>query len=135
LARAHASLTGPRSLFCRRRAQLTALLATRFGIEACFSGSLKSNMANLALDKVVDAANENHLGPWLRLLSEHGIKNTPLSPFLHKSLLAHNQLSVDGAAIEAAGFKYAVPAPTLDLVRDPILQHVAQGIFPSIVKG
>jgi len=115
--------------------KLTAMLAAIFGIEACFSGSIKSNMANLALDKVVDAANENHLGPWLRLLAEHGIKNTPLSPFLHKTLLAHNQLSVDGAAIEAAGFKYAVPAPTLDLVRDPIQQHVAQGIFPNIVKG
>ena len=30
------------------------MLATIFGIEACFSGSLKSNMANLALDKVVE---------------------------------------------------------------------------------
>lgn len=125
----------PLALNARARAQLTAMLATIFGIEACFSGTIKSNVANLALDKVVDAANENHLGPWLRLLSEHGVKNTPLSPFLHKTLLAHNQLSVDGSAIEAAGFKYAVPAPTLDLVRDPILQHVAQGIFPSIVKG
>jgi hypothetical protein len=87
------------------------------------------------LDAVVDAANENHLGPWLVLLKEHGVKNTPLSPYLHKSLLAYNHLSVDGSAFEATGFKYAVPAPTLELVKDPIAQHVAQGIFPPILSA
>ena len=60
------------------------------------------------MDSVVDGANSNHLAPWLGMLKEHGIRNTPLSPFLHKQLLQHNHLFVDGGAIEAAGFKYAV---------------------------
>ncbi len=78
--------------------------------------------------------NENHLGPWLSLLKEHSIKNTPLSPYLHKSLLSYNHLCVDGSAIEGAGFKYAVPdGPTLELVKDAIAQHVTQGIFPPVL--
>ena len=113
--------------------KLTALVARAFGIEAGFAGSIKSNMAALRLDAVVDVTNENHLGQWLFLLKRHAIKNTPLSPFLHKQLIAHNHLAVDGSAIEGAGFKYAVAEPTLDLVRDPIAQHIAQGLFPPVL--
>lgn len=114
--------------------KVCALLAGIFGIQHGFFGSVKSNLAALALDSAVDAANEQHLGPWLQMLKEHGIRNTPLSPFLHKSLLAHNHNAVDGGAIEAAlGFKYLVPEPTPELVRDPLLQHIAQGIFPPIL--
>jgi hypothetical protein len=114
--------------------KICALLAGIFGIQHSFFGSVKSNLASLALDSAVDAANENHLGPWLAMLKEHGIRNTPLSPFLHKSLLAHNHNAVDGSGIETTlGFKYLVPAPTPELMRDPLLQHVAQGIFPPIL--
>lgn len=62
----------------------------------------------MKLDSVVDDANETHLAPWLGMLKDAGIRNTPLSPFLHKQVVAHNHLHVDGGAIEAAGFKYAV---------------------------
>lgn len=114
--------------------KICALLAGIFNIEHGFFGSMKSNLAALKLDVAVDAANEQHLGPWLAMLREHGIRNTPLSPFLHKSLLAHNHSAIDGSAIEAGlGFKYAVPAPTPDHVRDPLLQHIAQGIFPPVL--
>ena len=71
---------------------------------------LSSSARQLKLDSVVDDANETHMSPWLAMLKESGIRNTPLSPFLHKQLLAHNHLHVDGSAIEAAGFKYAVRA-------------------------
>ena len=98
-------------------------------------GTIKSNLAALKLDAVVDTVNENHLAPWLALLRTHGIANTPLSPFLHKSLLAHNHLCINGAAIEAIGFKYAVPALTVDLLRDPVLQAIAQKIFPPILDA
>jgi hypothetical protein len=90
-------------------------------------------MAALRLDAVVDAANENHLSPWLMMLKKHGIANTPLSPYLHKSLLAHNHLSVDGSAIEAIGFKYAVPELTAEGLREPVLQAIAQKIFPPVL--
>ena len=41
----------------------------------------------MKMDTVVNEANEQHLAPWLGMLKQHGIKNTPLSPFLHKQLL------------------------------------------------
>lgn len=84
----------------------------------------------MKIDSVVDEANKTHLAPWLSLLKEHGIKNTPLSPFLHKQLLQNNGLCVSGDAIEAAGFKYAVPELTADGLKDEIIQAIAQGIFP-----
>ena len=112
--------------------KIAAAIASVFEIETGFVGTIKSNLAAMRLDAVVDAANENHLGPWLALLRAHGVSNTPLSPFLHKSLLAHNHLCINGAAIEAIGFKYAVPALTVELLRDPVLQAIAQKIFPPI---
>lgn len=113
--------------------KLAAAIAAAFGIETGFLGTIKSNLAALKLDAVVDAANENHLGVWLATLRKHGIANTPLSPFLHKSLLAHNHLCVSGAALEAAGFKYAVPELTAEGLRDPVVQAIAQRIFPPVL--
>ena len=57
---------------------------------------------------MVNDANDTHLAPWLAMLKEAGIRNTPLSPYLHKQLVAHNHFCADGSAIEAAGFQYAV---------------------------
>jgi len=114
---------------------VSSIIARIFNIEILFAGSIKSNLAALRLDAVVDAVNENHLGPWLAMNRELGVKNTPLSPYLHKSLLAFNHLSVDGSAIESTGFKYAVVEPTIELVRDPIAQHIAQGIFPNVITN
>lgn len=78
----------------------------------------------------MDQANETHLAPWLAMLKQHKISVTPLSPYLHKQLLQHNHLNIDGSAIEAAGFKYAVPECTMEGVRDSIVAHMVQGIFP-----
>lgn len=37
---------------------------------------------------------------------ESGIRNTPLTPFMHKELLGNSHIYVDGTAITALGFKY-----------------------------
>lgn len=115
--------------------KVSALLGSLFGIETGFYSSITSNLAKLNMDGVVDDANKTHLGPWLALLKENGIKTTPLSPFLHKQLLGNNSLCVDGGAIEAAGFKYAVPELTFDGLRDPVAVAIAQGIFPPVLPG
>lgn len=115
--------------------QLVALLGGLFGIKTGFYGTTMSMLARVKMDSAVELANKTHLAPWLALLKAHGIKNTPLSPFLHKQLLYDNALHVDGTAIEAAGFKYAVPALTAEGLRDVVLQHIAQGIFPPVVAG
>jgi len=87
------------------------------------------------MDTVVKEANEQHMAPWLGLLKQHAIKNTPLSPFLHKQLLMHNHLFVDGTGIEAAGFKYAVPEMTEETLREAVQLLIAQGIFPPVLAG
>lgn len=110
--------------------KVSAALGSIFGIETGFHGSVKSNLAAMKMDTVVDAANEEHLAPWLALLKEHRINNTPLSPYLHRQLLAHNHLFIDGSGIEAIGFKYAVPAVTVEGIKDVLAQHIAQRIFP-----
>jgi hypothetical protein len=87
----------------------------------------------MKMDTIVEEANKTHLAPWMAIRKEHGVANTPLSPFLHKQLLQNNHLNVDGSAIEAAGFKYAVPELTQEGLKDEITQAVVQGIFP--VRG
>lgn len=113
--------------------KLAGVLGRLFGIPTGFYGSVMSNLARLKMDTVVNEANEQHLAPWLGLLKQHGIKNTPLSPFLHKQLLQHHHLFVDGSAIEAAGFKYAMPELTDEGLREVVQQHIVQGIFPVSV--
>ena len=51
------------------QARLAATVGKACGVETGFIGSLKSNLAAMALDKVVDAANEQHLvsRPYVRL--------------------------------------------------------------------
>lgn len=110
--------------------KVSSMLGSIFGIETGFYGSMMSNLAKMKMDTVVDEANQTHLAPWLALLKEHGIKTTPLSPFLHKQLLQNNALCIDGSAIEAAGFKYAVPELTEEGLKDPVVQAISQGIFP-----
>ena len=109
---------------------VAAALASIFSIEVGFVGSLMSNLARLKLDSLVDEANASHLAPWLGALREARISNTPLSPFLHKQLLLHNALHVDGSAAEAAGFVYAQPNFTTDLLKEAVVVAVKQGIFP-----
>lgn len=55
------------------------------------------------MDTVVNEANEQHLAPWLGLLKQHGIKNTPLSPFLHKQLLMVSASTARGTIIACEG--------------------------------
>lgn len=113
--------------------KLASALGAVFGIETGFVGTIKSNLAALKFDAVVDVANENHLAPWLALLKKHSVANTPLTPYLNKALLAHNHVCIDGAAIEAIGFKYAVPVLTPETLAEQVRQAVAQGIFPSVL--
>jgi hypothetical protein len=106
------------------------MLGSIFGIEVGFYGSMMSNLASMKIDSVVDDANASHLAPWLAMLKEASIKTTPLSPFLHKQLLQKNNLCINGSAIEAAGFKYAVEEFSEDSLKDSIALAITQGIFP-----
>ncbi|KDO31814.1 hypothetical protein SPRG_03734 [Saprolegnia parasitica CBS 223.65] len=113
--------------------KLNALLGPLFGIDTGFIGKLISNLARLRLGDVVDDVNDKHMKPWSDLCSTHGVTNTPLTPYLDKELLAHHQLYINGAKIEAIGFEYAYPMLTIDELRDVIEGAIAQRIFPPIL--
>ena len=116
------------------QARLGAALSTAIGVEVGFISWAKSLAIRVAgLDRVAGAANENHLGSWMRLLKAHKIEATPLTPYLHPVLLSDNHLCVNGGAIEAIGFKYSVPELTPAALREAVELAVAQGIFPPVL--
>ena len=112
--------------------KISAILGKVFGIKTGFHGKIVSNLARMRLGDAVDQANEKHLEPWHSLLAKRDVGSTPLTPYMHKELLANRHLYMDGSAIEATGFSYTHPGgPTEALIRDEIEYAVSQGIFPG----
>ncbi|RLN20518.1 hypothetical protein BBJ28_00004205 [Nothophytophthora sp. Chile5] len=91
------------------QSKINAILEELFRIKTGFIGKLVSNLARVRLADIVDDANEKHMQPWADLCAEHGINNTPLTPYIDKELLQHNHLYVDGSKIESTGFRYEYP--------------------------
>ncbi|KAJ0410692.1 hypothetical protein ATCC90586_008277 [Pythium insidiosum] len=115
--------------------KINALLEEIFKIRTGFIGKLVSNLARVRMSDVVDEANDKHMKPWSDLCAEHGINNTPLSPYIDKELLQHNHLFVDGSKIESTGFSYAHPRVETAELRQVIEAMIAQGIFPPILSS
>ncbi len=82
--------------------KLAAAITGALGVEISFKGSMFSSAAVAmgGLAKIAEVINHNVMLDWSDLKKAHGIESTPLSPFLHPSLLAHNNLHVNGAGIE-----------------------------------
>lgn len=72
-----------------------------------FEGSVRSKIAMLKLDNVVDELNDDTLEIWAELQQESKTsETTPLNPFMEKELLKDNDLSLDGTAfINETGFQ------------------------------
>ena len=70
------------------------------------------------MSSATEESNEKHLAPWSDACAADGISNTPLSPYLDQELLYNKHLRVDGSRIEATGFGYLQPQPTLQLLRE-----------------
>ncbi|ETN18642.1 hypothetical protein PPTG_04180 [Phytophthora nicotianae INRA-310] len=116
------------------QAKINAVLEEIFHIKTGFIGKLVSNLARVRLADVVDDANEKHMQPWADLCAEHGITNTPLTPYIDKELLQHNHLYVDGSKIESTGFRYEHPTLETKEVRSVLEEMVQQKIFPPILS-
>ncbi|KAG7400999.1 hypothetical protein PHYBOEH_003589 [Phytophthora boehmeriae] len=116
------------------QAKINAILEEIFHIKSGFIGKLVSNLARVRLADVVDDANEKHMQPWADLCAEHGINNTPLTPYIDKELLQHNHLYADGSKIEATGFQYEYPTVETKEVRNVLEEMVQQKIFPPILS-
>ncbi|KAE9049142.1 hypothetical protein PR002_g36 [Phytophthora rubi] len=116
------------------QAKINAVLEEIFHIKTGFIGKLVSNLARVRLADVVDDANEKHMQPWADLCTEHGITNTPLTPYIDKELLQHNHLFADGSKIESTGFRYEHPTLETKEVRSVLEEMVQQKIFPPILS-
>eukprot|EP00937_MAST-01D_sp_MAST-1D-sp2_P003259 g3259.t1 len=117
---------------------VNAALGRLFGIETGFHGKLLSNIARLRLGDVVDDANDKHMGPWVALCRRHEVSGgSPLSPYLHRELLGHNDLCVDGRAAAAAlpGFTYRY-GRGLDeaALRASVQRCIDLKLFPPILR-
>eukprot|EP00052_Salpingoeca_macrocollata_P030427 m.319486 g.319486 ORF g.319486 m.319486 type:complete len:363 (-) comp23189_c0_seq1:30-1118(-) len=110
---------------------INALIDQLFGIKHDYAGTVISNFAKLNMKNVTEQVNDKHMEPWAEMCSAGGIENTPLSPFLDQELLYNNSLSVDGSKIEALGFAYKHPEPTLEDLRAVVQEYVDLKLFPS----
>lgn len=116
------------------QAKINAILEEVFKIKTGFIGKLVSNLARLRLSDVVDEANDKHMKPWSDMCEEHGINNSPLSPYIDKELLQHNHLYVNGSKIESIGFEYTHPHLEAKEIRQVVEESIAQRIFPPILS-
>uniref|UniRef100_A0AAV1VFA7 NAD-dependent epimerase/dehydratase domain-containing protein n=1 Tax=Peronospora matthiolae TaxID=2874970 RepID=A0AAV1VFA7_9STRA len=115
------------------QAKINAILEVIFHIKSGFIGKLVSNLARVRLADVVDDANDKHMQPWADLCADHGITNTPLTPYIDKELLQHNHIYADGSKIESTGFRYKYPMLETKEVRAVLEEMIQQKIFPPIL--
>lgn len=113
---------------------INQILESIFNIKTDFAGTALSQMAKLNLKSITEDVNDKHLKPWSDLCKQHGITNTPLTPYLDQELLYNNHLSVDGSKIsDELGFKYEYPEMKEQYLRDSLNYFLEQQLFPSIV--
>eukprot|EP01089_Gocevia_fonbrunei_P006622 TRINITY_DN1740_c0_g1_i2.p1 TRINITY_DN1740_c0_g1~~TRINITY_DN1740_c0_g1_i2.p1 ORF type:complete len:165 (-),score=45.36 TRINITY_DN1740_c0_g1_i2:101-595(-) len=111
---------------------INTLLEKMFGIKTKFAGKMLSGLATkLKMEDVVAEANEKHVTPWSAMTKEKGIAITPLSPYIDQELLYKKHLAIDGAAIEATGFKYEVPQVTEEQLKEWLKYYEALKLFPE----
>jgi len=111
---------------------IASCLENIFGIKTGFLGYMKSKAAtSMAMKMVAETANDKHLKPWSDLIKAHNITTTPLTPYLDEELLYENPLCVDGSAICETGFKYENPKMTVELLKESLQYHTANGFFPA----
>jgi len=103
-----------------------------YGIKTDFVSGVKMTMASAMGTKfLVGFANDQHLKPFSDACKKYGIHDTPLTPYLDEELVYSDQLSVDGSGISALGFKYDVPAPSIETCKAVLLDYAEKGWFPK----
>lgn len=112
--------------------KINDFLEELYGIKTTFYSKLASKVGTLKLSEIAQAANEQHMGPWVTICKQHNMISTPLSPYTHKDLLKNHNLSLDGTAIEATGFQYTVPQVTAAGLREALQYWIDLGQFPSL---
>ncbi|KAJ1795164.1 hypothetical protein LPJ59_004395, partial [Coemansia sp. RSA 2399] len=121
-------------------AKLAAAVGTLFGVELNFHNSAFNYIAKkLKTSELTEEVNESLLGPWMDLLTRHGVANSPLSPYIDQEhpycSLEHWPLGVDGSKIAntpGLDFKYSYETVSAEALR-PIVEEFQQlGLWPNI---
>jgi nucleoside-diphosphate-sugar epimerase len=112
--------------------KINKLLEGIYGIKTDFVGAIKMTAASAMGTKfLVGFANDSHLKPFSDACKKYGIYDTPLTPYLDEELVLPNPLSIDGHAIEAVGFKYDHPAPSVENLKVVLRDYIEKGYFPK----
>jgi len=112
--------------------KINKILEGIFGIKTDFVSTLKMAAASAMGTKfLVGFANDQHLKPFSDACKKYGIHDTPLTPYLDEELVYSNPLSIDGTAITGIGFKYQVPAPSVENCKAVLQDYVQKGWFPK----
>ncbi|KAE9962721.1 hypothetical protein BLS_010084 [Venturia inaequalis] len=111
---------------------LADILQQIFNVPQSFEGSVRSKIAMLKLDNVVDELNDDTLDIWAELQQESKTsETTPLNPFMEKELLKDNDLSLDGTAfIKETGFQYKHPTVTKQEIEAVIESYKRMNWWP-----
>jgi len=116
--------------------KINKILEGIYGIKTDFVNAIKMTAASaLGTKFLVGFANDQHLKPFSDACKKYGIMDTPLTPYLDEELILPNPLSVDGTAITALGFKYDVPAPTVEGLKAVLIDYIEKGWFPKQMLG
>ncbi|KAJ1664179.1 hypothetical protein IW140_004207 [Coemansia sp. RSA 1813] len=121
-------------------AKLAAAVGSLFGVEPSFHNTAFNYIAKkLKTSELTEEVNESLLGPWMDLLTRHGVANSPLSPYLDQEhpycSLENWPLGVDGSKItntQGLDFTYAHETVSAEALR-PIVEEFQQlGLWPNI---
>lgn len=111
---------------------VNGLIGKYFGIKTGFMGWMLSKAAAMMLDRVANDVNEQHVPTFTEICQEQKIFNTPVTPYIDREMLKNKNLCIDGSAIEKAGFQYAQPKLTPELLAAQIKFMEDQKIFPRM---
>ncbi|KAJ2830612.1 hypothetical protein IWW50_000151 [Coemansia erecta] len=119
-------------------AKLAHAVAQLFGVKPSFQNSAFNFIAKrLKTSELTEEVNESLLGPWMALLEQHGVGNSPLSPYLDQEhpycRLEHCPLAIDGSRIASTlGFAYAYPNMSPETLKPMIDEFQKLGLWPNI---
>ncbi|KAJ2497235.1 hypothetical protein GGH96_005259 [Coemansia sp. RSA 1972] len=121
-------------------AKLANAVAQLFDVKPSFQNSAFNFIAKrLKTSELTEEVNESLLGPWMELLAQHGISNSPLSPYIDAEhpycRLEHCPLAINGSRItntQGVDFKYQHGSVSPDTLRPMIDEFQQLGLWPAI---
>ncbi|KAI9475331.1 hypothetical protein LPJ55_002985 [Coemansia sp. RSA 990] len=121
-------------------AKLAQAVGQLFSVKPSFQNSAINFIAKrLKTSELTEEVNESLLGPWMTLLTAHGVANSPLSPYLDQEhpycRLEHCPLAIDGSRITSTPnleFSYKHPQVSPQALRPMVEEFQQVKLWPNI---